>query len=344
MKINQNAHNTAILLNTFTNNYFLVEKTWFPIAGAAKASGGEAVYHIFEQRSLVGKYKDKNQIRRAWDNATAFSFGTLIKFALDEGVNLNALPFDNSGNYTPPPVHTRLQPKPELTSSDTFQAVVKNYLGCDECDLYERSPFKLEWNYENECYKDADTVLQYCFKPDEFIFVGKNDTGNSGVQSVKKWRETISKNKRVPNSHIIANPLSGKAFEIIVNGKPKMTKRSNANVSAFRFAVLEMDERPLSEQVAFWVYAIEHRWPIALIVYSGGKSIHGWLSINCKSSEQWETEIKDTFKRVLVPLGFDPATATIARLSRLAGFFRREKQQFQKLLYLNPDVINWEVA
>jgi hypothetical protein len=39
----------------------------------------------------------------------------------------------------------------------------------------------------------------------------------------------------------------------------------------------------------------------------------------------------------LCPLGCDPACRNESRLSRLPGHFRREKNAWQRLLYLNPD-------
>jgi len=90
------------------------------------------------------------------------------------------------------------------------------------------------------------------------------------------------------------------------------------------------------EQLAFW-------WgyraaPIVALIDSGGKSIHALLRVDAPSREAWEADVEQRlFSRVLCPLGCDAACRNESRLSRLPGHFRREKNQWQRLLYLNPE-------
>jgi hypothetical protein len=117
-------------------------------------------------------------------------------------------------------------------------------------------------------------------------------------------------------------------------GKPSF--RCDNTVAAYRYAVAEFDVMDKADQLAFW-------WgyrsaPIAALIDSGGKSIHAWLRVDCPDRATWERKVEGTlFGKVLVPLGCDPLCRNEARLSRLPGHYRREKNAWQRLLYLNPE-------
>ena len=133
--------------------------------------------------------------------------------------------------------------------------------------------------------------------------------------------------------HIIPNPLTGREHPL---PDGKLSKRGDSAVASFRFAVAEFDTVGKAEQLAFW-------WgyrsaPIVALIDTGGKSIHALLRVDAPSREAWERDIEQKlFARVLCPLGCDPQCQNEARLSRLPGHFRREKNAWQRLLYLNPE-------
>ena len=93
---------------------------------------------------------------------------------------------------------------------------------------------------------------------------------------------------------------------------------------------------PRVDQLRFWGgYTAA---PIVALVDSGGKSIHAILKVDAPNREAWERDIEQgLFSRVLVPLGCDAACRNEARLSRLPGHYRAEKNAWQKLLYLDPE-------
>lgn len=118
------------------------------------------------------------------------------------------------------------------------------------------------------------------------------------------------------------------------DGKPSF--RADSCVKAFRFAVAEFDTMPRADQLAFW-WAVN--LPICALIDSGGKSIHGWIRTDgITTAEQWTDQVEQQlYGRYLTPLGCDGACKNEARLSRMAGHFRREKQKWQRLLYLCPE-------
>ena len=117
-----------------------------------------------------------------------------------------------------------------------------------------------------------------------------------------------------------------------------MSLRADSCVAEYRFAVVEFDSIPIEKQYAFWACTIQNNFPVAALVHSGGKSIHGWVRVNCKNIDEWRTRVEDElFTNLLVPLGADKMCRNPSRMSRMPGHFRSDKGQWQRLLYLNPE-------
>ena len=195
----------------------------------------------------------------------------------------------------------------------------------DEAALLALSPVKIDWSPE----QDATELLKRLYKPDDILFIGEQYSKT--VKSVAAWLNLY------PSvfQHIIPNPLTG------ITGLTKEGKesfRADSCVASFRFSVVEFDNMPKGSQVAFWLYMLNHGLPVAALIDSGGKSIHGWIAVNCSDREEWENEVENKlFKFILVPCGVDGACKNEARLSRLPGHYRSEKSKWQRLLYLNPN-------
>ena len=75
--------------------------------------------------------------------------------------------------------------------------------------------------------------------------------------------------------------------------------------------------------------------PLALVVHSGGKSLHGWYP--CIGEKEEETMHR--FMRFAVSLGADPATWTPVQWVRMPDGIRDNGQR-QRILYFNPAVLN----
>ena len=149
--------------------------------------------------------------------------------------------------------------------------------------------------------------------------------------------EIANNDEEIDLPFIIPNPLSG---EVGVTKSGKPSYRCDDSIVRFKFAVAEFDNMCRDGQLAFWNSAIERGFPVAALIDSGGKSIHGWLAVHCRNRDQWEGEIENKlFPALLVPMGFDPACRNESRLSRFPGNFRDDKDAMQRLLYLNPEVL-----
>lgn len=223
----------------------------------------------------------------------------------------------STSEFTPQPP----MPKPERKPITLDQFIGDNVT--DEYELLESSTVYLG-NPDN----DARLLLETLYKPDEYLFIG--DIYDVKVLQVKDWLKTD-----LNYPHIIPNPMTG-GFG--VTGTGKESRRCEATVEDARYAVCEMDSIPLEKQVAFWLECIRLKMPVAAVIHSGGKSLHGWMKVDCgKDLEKWEKDVKGwLFGEFGIKYGFDSACSNRARLSRLPSFKRDGKGQ-QRLLYLKGD-------
>jgi hypothetical protein len=193
----------------------------------------------------------------------------------------------------------------------------------EEMELIEASPIRLV----DDPAKDARLVLETLYDPEEHLFIGT--VYGKTVKPVKDW---LAGDMDAP--HVIPNPMTGE-FGKTESGSE--SRRCESTVSDLRYAVCEMDSVPLEHQVAFWLKCISMKIPVAAVIHSGGKSLHGWVKVGCGTDhEKWNKDVKGwLFGEFGEKYGLDKACATKARLSRLPGHYRKDKNRQQTLLYLN---------
>ena len=227
--------------------------------------------------------------------------------------------------YTP----RNIAPAKPKSMPMTAQRFIQRGDGAEECDWWGISTIQIGWEPGP---RDALALLDALYPPDAFLFCGERY--GAEVRTVAEWRERIANGEPVP-PHFIPNTLTGQEHPL---PDGKLSRRGDSAVCGFRFAVAEFDTLSMPEQLAFW-WGFKSA-PIVALIDSGGKSIHAILKVDCPSREDWEREVEQKlFARVLCPLGCDPLCRNESRLSRLPGHFRRERNAWQRLLYLNPEGI-----
>lgn len=119
--------------------------------------------------------------------------------------------------------------------------------------------------------------------------------------------------KKEAGAWIRFNPLDGKGVK-------------NENVTDFRYALVESDNMPLERQNAVMR---ELELPIAIMVYSGGKSIHAIVKIDAPNYDEYRKRV-DYLYKVCKANGFDidKQNRNPSRLSRMPGVMRNGKKQF----------------
>ncbi|OQC53734.1 MAG: hypothetical protein BWX54_02361 [Verrucomicrobia bacterium ADurb.Bin018] len=219
------------------------------------------------------------------------------------------------------------KPKPKPLTAAAF---IQRGDGATEADWFESSPFRIDWAPGP---RDAAALLRVLYRPWEFVFCGERYGGAEGVRMAADWIATFEDGRRPVPPHFVVNPLTGKEHPL---PDGKLSKRGDSAVAGFLYAVAEFDGMDKADQLALW-------WgfrsaPIVALIDSGGKSVHAILKVDCATRTDWEKDVEGKlFPAVLCPLGCDPACRNEARLSRLPGHFRRERNAWQRLLYLNPE-------
>ncbi|MEI8258618.1 MAG: aldehyde dehydrogenase family protein [Deltaproteobacteria bacterium] len=131
---------------------------------------------------------------------------------------------------------------------------------------------------------------------------------------------------------------------VVFNAHPSARRSSLATVRALNAAAAAVGAPPnlvtavAQPTIESATQVMLHKG-INLLVVTGGKSIRGLvrvLGIYCVTDCARVVE-SQLFGAVLEPLGVDPACKNESRLSRLPGHFRKEKDAWQRVLYLAPE-------
>ena len=109
------------------------------------------------------------------------------------------------------------------------------------------------------------------------------------------------------------NPLDGKGVK-------------NENVTDFRYALVESDSMPLEQQNAV---IRELELPVAMLVYSGGKSLHAIVRIDAPNYEEYRRRVDYLYKVCKENgLDIDKQNRNPSRLSRMPGVTRSGRKQY----------------
>jgi hypothetical protein len=179
----------------------------------------------------------------------------------------------------------------------------------------------------------AAKLLLYLYDRHELVWCGEMYGGQEGLKTVEQWAESFLCCDEVPPL-FIPNPMTGKG------GKTKSGKESyrcDETVAEWRYALFEVDheEITLGHQAAFWKRQIEKEdgIPVEAITYSGGKSLHALIRVDCKTEVEWDKKVRNGAFPAWMRLGADKSCRNPSRLSRLPGHMR-DGERLQSLLYL----------
>lgn len=128
---------------------------------------------------------------------------------------------------------------------------------------------------------------------------------------------------------IVANPMTAPT------GKSKdgrLSHRCHDNATRSRlYQVIEFDRGTPQEQAAILSALHSPKAPLILVVWSGGKSMHGWFDVRQLSDHD-----KARFFAAACRLGADPSLWDPCKLVRMPGG-KRSNNNSQPVLYFNPD-------
>ncbi len=251
-----------------------------------------------------------------------------IRDAIDKARSSKAV-----GKAKSPRTKNATEPKFNINGQFAFDFIL-NAGTLDEAGLIESSPVRISENMEEH----PALVLNSLYTREDMLFIGsKYSTGLENIRTCELWLGTFASGSVAGFEHIIPNPLTGVQGNT-ADGKPSF--RSDNCVKTFRFAVMEFDNKPMEQQIRFWSGAINLGLPVAALIHSGGKSIHAWIRVDCKDVSEWESEVENKlFAQIFNPMGVDASCRNESRLSRMPGVNRADKGAWQRLIYLNPEVV-----
>lgn len=225
----------------------------------------------------------------------------------------------------PSTMTSHINMRPAVDGVKLLHGIVHRGAAFNEVELWEASPERIDW--PPEC--DAIEVLRRLWAPADRLFIGvRHDAGAQHVRPISEWTALFDGGVAVPE-HVIPNALNGRQGQT-KDGKPSY--RADSCVARFRFGVAEFDALPREQQIQFWAGV---KLPVVALIDSGGKSIHGWIRIDAANVEDWSRRVERKLFALLKAVGADGACKNEARLSRMPGHFRAEKNRWQSLLYLD---------
>jgi hypothetical protein len=214
--------------------------------------------------------------------------------------------------------------------------------GIRVAELVRRSPVKFD--PAKTC---SEVVINSLFPGNPLLCAGPSLTNNR-TRSREEWRGFLDRQQ-----FIVPSPMSKTKG---LNQEGKLSFRSLDNTGERAFQVVEFDfvetdgndrdtaAAPMLRRLAAEGVTIADLCaalhgelaksrPMALVVHSAGKSLHGWYP--CEGDEE---AVIHRFMRFAVSIGADRATWTRSQLVRMPDGIRNNGKR-QRVLYFNPIVI-----
>lgn len=208
-------------------------------------------------------------------------------------------------------------------------------------DLWEASPLRFD-------DPSTEEVIDLLFPGNPWLCAGAR------MEIMETWRREDWRGRLGALSFIVPNPMTAATG---INQSGVGSARCLDNTGARRFLVIECDfsersrdgkaETPYADLVrrlhaehktpadaaAAVLMHLGEIAPLALAVFSGGKSVHGWF--HCEGIPEDTLRV---FMRKAVVLGADRATWTRCQAVRMPDGLRDGKTR-QGIFYFNPEVI-----
>jgi hypothetical protein len=195
---------------------------------------------------------------------------------------------------------------------------------------------------------DAESTVDLLFPGNPLLCVGmKTDLFDTHPR--EQWRGILS-----GSQFIVPSPMSAAAGR---TGDGRLSPRTLDNTGPRRFLVIEFDfcekdsegvdtptgpmlrrlaDRGMSvaDLCASLHLHLRQYWPLAMVVHSGGKSLHGWYPCADRSEDDLRA-----FMRFAVSFGADPMTWTRCQFVRLPGGLRRPAKVRQRIEFIDPSLL-----
>lgn len=159
--------------------------------------------------------------------------------------------------------------------------------------------------------------LTSMFEPTDVVWAGM--TWHSGKEKHRRHFREVRE--------WLKGPIPGE-FVSHCTFKPGTISRSNEFADQLRYMVVESDELSLDQIGSVFSFLVhECECVLRAVVFSGKKSLHGWF-------ERDTSKPRETLEAWLAGFRCDGSVVRVSQPVRLAGQFRQDTEQVQRLLYL----------
>lgn len=291
-------------------------QTWVSVGMALKEEGFPC--SVWDDWSRADSRYHAGECSRKWEsfggNANPVTGATIVQLAKERGMPVSesrALDWDDEISY-------------ETDSAEEHVIVNRNWV-----EGREITP-PADWQPQREIIRYLETlfgedenvgyVMQSYEKDGRFVPANKGAYDRTAGQLIEHLRKCNGDIGAVLGDYnpqcgawIRFNPLDGKGIK-------------NENVSDFRYALVESDSVEIEQQNAI---IRELELPVAVLVYSGKKSLHAIVRIDAENYEEYRRRV-DFLYQICAKNGLSPDTQNRnpSRLSRMPGVQRGENRQF----------------
>jgi hypothetical protein len=175
--------------------------------------------------------------------------------------------------------------------------------------------------YDNDSH--TEEIIDALFPGNPLLCAGRSNS-DSATQARSEWD-----GKLAALQLIVPSPMTARI------GRTQEGKESAHTLETTgpgRFLVIEQDHGTIDEQAAVLLHLAE-RAPLAVAVYSGSKSIHGWFYCSGQPGEKLRR-----FMKYAGSLGADRATWTRSQFVRMPDGTRNNSKR-QAVYFFNPEVL-----
>lgn len=316
---------------------------WLNVGSAIKHEGGTC--EMWDSWSRGDTRYREGEPARKWGGldkgAAPVTIATIVKLCKDQGgtpprtyhddANANeAIPMDRPVFY---------DRKPE--SQESVKIIRDEWL-----ELKSLPPEPKDWNG----IQDLTTYLRALFDSNEYVaYVADAFLSEADQNGAKRWMPRKGIYSKTAGELIDALAKCKGDMGAVIGDWPKEcgawirfnpfdgTGIADANVTDYRYALVESDDISIEKQYAIYK---ELELPVAALVYSGGKSLHAIVRIEAPDFKEYQKRVDFLYdvckKNGLV---IDRKNRNPSRLSRMPGVTRNGKKQW--LVATNTGKESW---
>lgn len=312
------------------------------LLAACPGSGGGVHQWLFRCARVLHRFLPEPEIGLLLEAASAGCGRALEPHEIPDAIrNSKAYASDSKGTSaksSAKPLHH--WPDPNI---EQIEAVVRN--GVHLVDLWERSPIRLEG------YSHTEELIDRLFPGNPFLCCGRTSK-YFGTGTREEWRGQLSALSFIVPSPMTAEEgrrksdgqLSPRTLEntgprkyLVIECDFSVTARDGKTATKMAPLIrsLEADGITVADMCSAILWQLAKHAPLAMVVHSAGKSLHGWYP--CEGQPE---ELLHKFMRLAVSLGADPATWTRCQFVRMPDGLRRNGNGFplrQSVYYFNPE-------